>query len=58
MALGVVAIWPKDADDIVFGTFQLVGLATIVIICGRWHDIDNDGDTLVSQPPEQALTRP
>lgn len=58
MALGVVVLWPKDADDIVFGTFQLVGLAAIVIICVRWHDIDMDGNTLVKQPSEQALTQP
>jgi hypothetical protein len=39
MALGVAGTWPKDADDIVFGTFQLAGLALIAVISLRWqHD--------------------
>ena len=56
MALGVVGVWPKDADDIVFGIFQLVALAAIVIICHRWHHIDFDIDTTATNQPLQRAT--
>jgi hypothetical protein len=56
MALGVVGVWPKDADDIVFGIFQLVGLAAIVIICHRWHHIDIDSNTSATNQPPQPAT--
>ena len=39
MALGVAGTWPKDADDIVFGIFQLASLTVIAVISLRWqHD--------------------
>ncbi|MEO0492059.1 MAG: DUF6326 family protein [Actinomycetota bacterium] len=37
-AAGILAIWPKDADDLVFGVFQLAALAAIGVICHRWTD--------------------
>jgi hypothetical protein len=38
ISLGVLGTWPKDADDILFGIFQLAGLLAIVASCLRWHD--------------------
>ena len=38
MAAGVLASWPKDPDDFVFGAFQLIGVALIVAVCARWRD--------------------
>ena len=38
MAAGVLASWPKDPDDLVFGAFQLIGVALIVAVCARWRD--------------------
>jgi len=38
MALGTLAIWPKDADDYVFAGFQLVALAAIAALAWRWAD--------------------
>lgn len=35
-ALGIVAIWPKDGDDFVFGSFQLAALAAIAVTGHRW----------------------
>lgn len=34
---GVLASWPKDPDDVVFGTVQVVGAALVVAICARWR---------------------
>ncbi|MGB5756591.1 MAG: DUF6326 family protein [Acidimicrobiales bacterium] len=56
LALGLLGIWPKDADDIVFGLFQLVGLAGIVVICYRWQPDDRDTDTI--GPPPTAANAP
>lgn len=38
MAAGVLASWPKDPDDFVFGAFQLIGVALVVMVCARWRD--------------------
>lgn len=38
-ALGILAIWPKDGDDLVFGVFQLAALVAIGVICHRWADV-------------------
>ena len=38
MAAGVLASWPKDPDDFVFGVFQLLGVALVVAVCARWRD--------------------
>lgn len=40
MAMAVAGTWPKDADDIVFGIFQLVSLAFIAVISYRWSNDD------------------
>ncbi|MDH4277688.1 MAG: DUF6326 family protein [Acidimicrobiia bacterium] len=40
MAMGVAGTWPKDADDIVFGIFQLASLAFIAVISYRWSNDD------------------
>jgi len=37
MAAGVLASWPKDPDDYVFGSFQLVGSIAVAVICARWR---------------------
>ncbi len=47
MATGVLAIWPKDPDDFVFGAFQLTGVALVVAICARWR---NDIGTAAKHP--------
>ncbi len=39
-ALGQLVIWPKDGDDLVFGFFQVVGLAAIVFISTRMLRVD------------------
>ena len=38
MAAGVLASWPKDPDDFVFGVFQLLGVALVVAVCAHWRD--------------------
>lgn len=38
MTLGVLAIWPKDPDDLLFGAAQLIGVAIVVGVCARWRD--------------------
>jgi len=38
MAAGVLALWPKDPDDLVFGAFQLSGVALVVVICAFWRE--------------------
>lgn len=40
MAMGVAGTWPKDADDIIFGIFQLASLAFIAVISYRWSNDD------------------
>jgi hypothetical protein len=51
MASGVLASWPKDPDDFVFGAFQLVGVALVVMVCARWRDA-------VASPAEDATPAP
>ncbi len=41
-AAGIVAIWPKDGDDLVFGAFQLAALGAIALICHRWADDETE----------------
>ncbi|MFK8023201.1 MAG: hypothetical protein AB8G26_04480 [Ilumatobacter sp.] len=36
MISGVLASWPKDADDLIFGAIQLAGALTVMTICVRW----------------------
>ena len=50
-ALGIIAIWPKDGDDIVFGSFQLAALAAIAATGHRWAT----GPT--SHAPLESLAR-
>ncbi len=38
MTLGVLALWPKDPDDFLFGAVQLIGVALVVTVCVRWRD--------------------
>lgn len=38
MVGGVLAIWPKDPDDYVFGAFQVLGSVLVVAISARWRD--------------------
>lgn len=46
LASGVLASWPKDPDDYVFGAFMLGGVAVVVAICARWtDDADSSADT-------------
>lgn len=53
MALGVAGTWPKDADDIIFGIFQLASLAFIAAISLRWqHDNVSNGPAVSA---EQAM---
>lgn len=40
---GVLGLWPKDADDYVFGAVQILGAALVLAICHRWTD-DQDID--------------
>lgn len=53
MSGGVLASWPKDPDDFVFGTFQVLGSVIVVLICARWAEdntsltADDDDRTLV-----------
>lgn len=35
---GVLAIWPKDPDDYVFGAFQIAGAVWVLAIVGRWNE--------------------
>ncbi len=52
MALGVAGTWPKDADDIVFGIFQLASLTVIAVISLRWKHDNASNEPAVSA--EQA----
>ena len=38
MSGGVLASWPKDADDLLFGTVQLAAAALIVAVCVAWRE--------------------
>ncbi len=40
MMAGVLASWPKDPDDLVFGGFQVAGALLVVVICARWRADD------------------
>lgn len=51
MASGVLASWPKDPDDFVFGAFILIGVALVVMVCARWR---ND----IGSPAEDATPAP
>jgi hypothetical protein len=37
-ALVTVSTWPKDADDLMFSTFELLGLVVIVMVAVRWPE--------------------
>ncbi len=37
MISGVLSSWPKDPDDLVFGSVQLLGSIVVVAICIRWR---------------------
>lgn len=53
MALGIAGTWPKDADDIVFGIFQLASLALIAVISLRWQHDNVSNEPAV--PTEHAM---
>ena len=36
MISGVLVSWPKDPDDLIFGTVQLAGAVAVMAICLRW----------------------
>ena len=36
MASGVLLSWPKDPDDVIFGSVQLAGALLVLVICARW----------------------
>lgn len=36
MISGVLVSWPKDPDDLIFGTLQVAGSALVLAICARW----------------------
>ncbi len=46
MISGVLASWPKDPDDLVFGTVQIVGSALAIFISVRWKQ----DEPIVGQP--------
>ncbi len=51
MAGGTLATWPKDPDDLLFGAFQLAGVALVVAICARWREsVSSASDQEVSTP--------
>ena len=60
VAAGLLGLWPKDADDIVFGAFQLVGLAAIIVLSLRWpiRDADANASREVLQPPHDPTAHP
>lgn len=37
LAAGVLASWPKDPDDYVFGAFMVIGAGVVTAICARWR---------------------
>lgn len=43
MISGVLASWPKDADDLVFGAFQIAGSALVMSISVRWKQDESSG---------------
>jgi hypothetical protein len=55
MASGVLASWPKDPDDLLFGAVQLMGVALVVTICARWRD-DVDSSAEHATPAHQPAT--
>lgn len=36
MISGVLVSWPKDPDDLIFGTVQIAGSLAVLAICIRW----------------------
>ena len=52
MAAGVLASWPKDPDDFVFGTVQLAGVGLIVAVCVAWRT--DSGPAPSERRPESA----
>ncbi len=52
MGGGVLATWPKDPDDFVFGAFQLLGSAIVVLICARWSE---ESSSLATDDDDRAL---
>ena len=56
MTSGVLASWPKDPDDLVFGAFQLIGVALIVAICARWraNPVTPAGQITIDRPVSMA----
>ncbi|GGI05204.1 DUF6326 family protein [Egicoccus halophilus] len=35
-AILLTSVWPKDADDVMFWAFELLGLAAIAVLAWRW----------------------
>jgi hypothetical protein len=44
VSIGLLATWPKDGDDLVFGAFQLAGLAGIALVSLRWRPEQQSGE--------------
>lgn len=38
MMSGVLVSWPKDPDDLIFGSVQLAGAILVLVMCARWTD--------------------
>ena len=57
VALGLLATWPKDADDLVFGAFQMIGLVAVVLISirGRFSEPDLSTTVLVDDGLSPAI---
>lgn len=58
MALGVLASWPKDSDDLLFGAVQLLGVGLIVMLCARWRDPHSPPKPDTSARPRSLPARP
>ncbi|MEM7324768.1 MAG: hypothetical protein AAF531_16895 [Actinomycetota bacterium] len=46
---GVLFSWPKDPDDFVFGTVQILGAVIVITISARWRDLDQPTADLVDR---------
>ena len=51
MASGVLVSWPKDPDDYLFGAFQLIGVALVILVCARWRaDVGSSTEDVTPTP--------
>lgn len=55
MAIATAATWPKDADDLLFAGFELVGLAVIAVVAHSWPGSSLDANSPASEPTNQSV---